>query len=135
MMKFTFKLVKMFFFSSSKEYQDCKILVTNARFVPRPVPWSFQKHSPYLDIFNFYLHRFEEIGAWNAIERAHQLKPQSCQNMSGSSLELTQCITAFVIFLSGLTFASLLCIIETCIKRFLQSRVQYGPTYLSKQLN
>ena len=102
-------------FSSTKEYKNCEILATKSRYGARPMAWGFQKHSPYLDIFNFYIRHFMENGAWDAIEKTHQ-SPQRCPDTSGSSLQLAQCVTSFLIVFSGLILASLTYLIETCLK-------------------
>ena len=50
------------FFSATKEFEDCLIVATEGQYFLRPYAWAFQKNSPYLDSFNFYLQEFIEKG-------------------------------------------------------------------------
>ena len=61
-------ILKLFFFHrSSKEYRDCLIVETKGKYFTQPYAWAFPKHSPYLDVFNFYISQVIEKGQWNAI--------------------------------------------------------------------
>ena len=59
--------LKKIFHRSSKEYRDCLIVETKGRYFTQPYAWAFPKHSPYLDVFNFYISQVIEKGQWNAI--------------------------------------------------------------------
>ena len=78
----------------------------------RPYAWAFQKHSPYLDCFNFYLQEFKEKGAWDAIKSKYESRPQVCPNMSGMPIEFSSCFTAFLALIGGIFIAFIIMLIE-----------------------
>ena len=92
-------------FRGSKEFQDCLIVATEGKYNPKPVAWLFQKHSPYLDIFNFYMNEFIEKGTWNAIQSQYRDSPQICPKLSGKPIEITTCFTAFLTLIVGSSIA------------------------------
>ena len=71
------------------------IVVTEGKYFTRPYAWAFQKNSPFLDIFNFYISEFIEKGQWNAIVNKYTARPQVCPDMSGMPIEFANCFTAF----------------------------------------
>ena len=78
----------------------------------RPYAWPFQKHSPYLDCFNFYLREFKEKGAWDAIKSKYESRPQICPNTSGMPIEFSSCFTAFLALIGGVFVAFIIMLIE-----------------------
>ena len=74
---------------ATKEYSDCQILVTEGQYFNRPYAWPFPKHSPFLQIFNFYIGEMFEKGQWNAIQKKYEPMDQVCPDMSGSPIEIS----------------------------------------------
>ena len=103
-------------YRSTKEYQDCKIVVTEGKYFKRPYTWPFQKHSPYLDIFNFYIHELIQKGQWNAIINKYQAQPQVCPDLSGMPIEFANCFTAFLCLIGGAFFGLMSLSIEYALK-------------------
>ena len=110
-----------YFFSSTKEYEDCLIVATEGKYIKRAYAWAFQKHSPYLEIFNFYLQEFNEKGSWNAIKNKYGASPQVCPDLSGMPLDLSQTFTAFLVLIFGVASGFILMLIECCKFEMLES--------------
>ena len=110
-----------YFFSSTKEYEDCLIVATEGKYIKRAYAWAFQKHSPYLEIFNFYLQEFNEKGSWNAIKNKYAASPQVCPDLSGMPLDLSQTFTAFLVLIFGVASGFILMLIECCKFEMLES--------------
>ena len=71
-------------------------MATGGKYFFRPYAWAFQKHSPYLDIFNFYIKEFKEKGTFRQIEKKYEPTPQVCPDLSGKPIEFPNCFTAFL---------------------------------------
>ena len=94
------------------------IVVTEGEYFTRPYGWPFQKFSPFLDIFNFYIGEKIEKGNWNAITNRYAPKPQICPDMSGKPIEFANCFSAFLILICGVILAFLLFGLEFAMKPF-----------------
>ena len=88
------------------------IVATEGKYILRAYAWAFQKHSPYLDFFNFYLQEFNEKGAWDAIKSKYEARPQVCPDLSGMPIEFANCFTAFLALFGGICLAFLIMILE-----------------------
>ena len=51
------------YFRQTKQYASCEIIATPMQGDRKPSAFGFQKDSPYLDVFNFYLKEMHEKGA------------------------------------------------------------------------
>ena len=88
------------------------IVATEGKYILRAYAWAFQKHSPYLDFFNFYLQEFNEKGAWDAIKSKYEARPQVCPDLSGMPIEFANCFTAFLALFAGICLAVVIMILE-----------------------
>ena len=97
-------------------------MVTEGKYFKRPYAWTFQKHSPYLDIFNFYIQELIQKGQWNAIINKYQAQPQVCPDLSGMPIEFANCFTAFLCLIGGAFLGIILFSIEWALQpsKFLQ---------------
>ena len=50
---------------------------------PKPNAFAFQKDSPYLKLFNYYLNAMEEKGLTHQIKEKYKKLPQHCPDKSG----------------------------------------------------
>ncbi len=100
----TLSELRMSCFSNYPEYLNCEIVATSGKYFFRPYAWAFQKHSPYLDIFNFYLKEFKEKGTLGKIEKKYEPQPQVCPDLSGKPIEFSNCFTAFLALLGKYFF-------------------------------
>ena len=115
-------------FRSTKEYQDCKIVVTEGKYFKRPYAWTFQKHSPYLDIFNFYIQEKIQKGQWNAVINRYQAQPQVCPDLSGMPIEFANCFTAFLCLIGGAFCGIVFLSIEYALKPSKFKQILKGET-------
>ena len=53
----------IFFSSAYPEYSNCEIIAIPAKYDFKPYGWGFQKDSPFLEMFNYYLDEMREKGA------------------------------------------------------------------------
>ncbi len=91
---------------------DCKILATPSKYDFKPYAFGFQKDSPLLGLFNFYLKEMREKGAMKKILNKYDSGPQICPDSSGQPLGMDNCFTAFMVLVFGLGLALLLMGIE-----------------------
>ena len=62
----------------------------------KPFAWAFQKHSPYLQLFNHHLQIMEEIGTLQKLHQKYKPPPQVCIDQAGSPISFKSCLTAFL---------------------------------------
>ena len=60
--------------------------------------WGFQKHSPYLQLFNYHLKRLEEQGSFKKFWLKNQPQTQVCPDGAGKPIGFESCLTAFLAF-------------------------------------
>ena len=70
----------MWFFSAFPEYETCDIVAIPAKYDIKPFAYGFQKDSPYLGVFNYYLKEIKEKGALNQIQQKYEPNNQVCYN-------------------------------------------------------
>jgi hypothetical protein len=75
----------------------------------KPYAYSFQKNSPYLELFNFMLKEMKEKGTYDKIAVQNEPLPQYCPDTSGDPLGFDSCITVFLIILVG--FLACICLV------------------------
>ena len=102
------------FFSSSAfgAYTNCDVIAIPGKYNFKPYAYGFQKHSPYLGLFNYYLKEMREKGALKKILKKWESPGQACPDMSGQPLGFESCFTAFLALLIGLTFGMILIMME-----------------------
>ena len=61
--------------------------------------YAFQKDSPYLEIFNYFIRELREKGAKKQILEKYESRGQVCPDMSGKPLEINTSFTAFILLL------------------------------------
>ena len=80
---------------NTEEFLTCKILMLPS-YLRVPYGWAFQKHSPYLQLFNYHLQIMDEIGTLQKLYQKYEAPPQVCPDKSGSSISFDSCLTAFL---------------------------------------
>ena len=78
----------------------------------------FQKHSPYLEIFNFHLNLMHENGVLHKIKANYEPAPQKCSDNSGKPLTLNSCFSAFVVMIAGMVISIFLLISEHLSQKY-----------------
>jgi hypothetical protein len=74
--------------------------------------YGFQKHSPYVQLFNHHIIDMRENGILNQILERYATPQQICPDYSGKPLGFESCFTAFLVFLIGLGFSICIGIVE-----------------------
>ena len=97
-----------FLLRSFDEYIDCKIVATPAKYDFKPYAWGFQKDSPFLPLFNYYLNAMKEKGSLKQIEVKYEPRPQSCPDYSGKSLGVGSVFSAFSVLFFGIGMSVIL---------------------------
>ena len=62
------------------------------------VAWAFQKHSPYLQLFNHYLKKMMEKGTIQKLNNRFKPPPQICPDAAGKPIGFDNSVTAFLVF-------------------------------------
>lgn len=94
------------------EYFDCKIVYIPGKYDFKQFAYGFQKDSPFLDLFNFYLKEMKEKGSLDQIFEKYETKPQVCQDYNGKALAFGNVFTAFGV----LCFGGGLAVVLGCIE-------------------
>ena len=89
-------------------YIYCKIVTTQGKYNYEPTAYGFQKDSPFLPLFNYYLNVIKEKGNVEQILRKYEPPPQICPNYSGKSLGFSSVFAAFGVLFSGVGIALIL---------------------------
>lgn len=111
-------------------------MAVTAKYDTKPYAYGFQKDSPFLGIFNFYLKEMREKGALKQIRMKYDPREQvyfcmhfssqtiaffglifqKCPDFTGKALGLPSVFTAFLVLLAGIALGFVLFIIECCSK-------------------
>ena len=68
------------------QYLSCELLAIPAKYGIRSQAFAFQKNSPYLDLFNYYLKAMDETGTSDRILEKYKPLPQNCPDKSGKPI-------------------------------------------------
>ncbi len=99
-------------FRTFAEYISCEVIATPNKYDTKPYAYGFQKDSPYLGIFNYYLKDMREKGTLKQIQKKFESQPQVCPDYSGKPLGFDSCFTAFCVLLFGMAVGFLFWICE-----------------------
>ena len=102
----------LFLFRSFKQYTDCKIIAIPAKYNFKPYAFGFQKDSPFLPMFNFYLKEMREKGSLKKILDKYESPPQVCPDYNGKPLGFGAVFTAFGVLGLGVVAGILLFLLE-----------------------
>lgn len=70
----------------TQEYLECAIKAIPVQYDFKPYAYGFQKDSPFLEIFNFYIREMQESGSLQQVLQKYQSQPQLCEDYSGKPL-------------------------------------------------
>ena len=90
-----------YIFRSFPQYSECKIIAIPAKYNFKPYAFGFQKDSPFLPMFNFYLKEMREKGSLKKILDKYESPPQVCPDLNGEPLSFSAVFTAFGILCFG----------------------------------
>ena len=82
-----------FFYRVSPEFASCDVIGIPFKGNRNPNAFGLQKHSPYLEIFNYYLNQMLEEGIVDQIKEKYEPLLPNCGNSAGKPLGFTNCFT------------------------------------------
>ena len=83
-------------------------MATPAKYDFKPYAYGFQKDSPFLPLFNYYLNEMKEKGSLKQIQVKYEPPPQICPDYSGKSLGVGSVFAAFGVLFFGAGIAVIL---------------------------
>ena len=105
-------------FRAYPEYGSCELLQIPSKYDFKPYAYGFQKNSPYLPLFNYYLKEMREKGTLEKIMLDYEVADQVCPDLSGLPIGFDSCFTAFLVLLVGMAVGLILLCLE-CFSRFI----------------
>ena len=93
-------------------------MVTPGKYDFKPQAMAFQKDSPFLPLFNYYLNEMKEKGSLKQIQVKYEPPPQICPDYSGKSLGFNSVFSAFGVLFSGVGIALILFGLEKLTQSF-----------------
>jgi hypothetical protein len=123
-----FNIMNVVYLSTYPEYLNCEIVAIPAKYAFIPYAYGFQKDSPYLDIFNYFLSQLQESGSYKKISKKYASQPQICPDYSGKSLGFDSCVTMFLVIIMGLGLGFLLLLYE-CILKYICPNLKWSQSY------
>ena len=98
-------MIKIFFIfilifnRRTPEYIACEVIALPENSGLNTESYAFQKDSPYMEIFNYFLQEMKEKGVIKQILEKYKSGPQVCPDMSGQPLGINNSFTAFLLLL------------------------------------
>jgi hypothetical protein len=111
-----FHIMNVIYLSTYPEYLNCEFVAIPAKYALIPYAYGFQKDSPYLDLFNYFISQLQESGSYEKISRKYESPPQICPDYNAKSLGFESCVTMFLVILMGLGLGFLLVLLECLLK-------------------
>ena len=108
----------MFLCRTLDAYINCKIVATPAKYDLKPYAYGFQKDSPFLPLFNYYLNEMKEKGSLKQIQVKYEPPPQICPDYSGKALGVSSVFSGFGVLFSGVGIALILFGLEKLTQSF-----------------
>ena len=115
----------------TEEYKNCEIIALPKIYKKSPVPFTFQKNSPYWQIFNYYLIRMKENSAEMRFDSLYKPIPQFCPDLTGEPLGFESMISAFLVFIIGFLIVLTILMFECLLKNLVVGK-SLTPQKVSK---
>ena len=93
-------------------------MATPGKYDFKPYAFGFQKDSPFLPLFDYYLNEMKEKGSLKQIQVKYEPPPQVCPDYSGKSLGVGSVFAAFGVLFLGVGIAVILFFIEKITQVF-----------------
>ena len=93
-------------------------MATPGKYNVKQLAYGFQKDSPFLPIFDYYLNEMREKGSLKQIQVKYEPPPQICPDYSGKSLGVSSVFAAFGVLFSGVGIALILFGLEKLTQSF-----------------
>lgn len=105
-----------FTFRVNSEFAKCDVIDIPFKGNKNPNAFGFQKNSPYVEIFDYYLRELLEEGIVDKIKEKYRTLPPDCGNSAGKPLGFTNCFTAFLPLVLGTIIALIIALFENLFK-------------------
>ena len=93
-------------------------MATPGKYDFKPSAYGFQKDSPFLPLFNYYLNEMREKGSLKQIQVKYEPPPQICPDYSGKALGVSSVFSGFGVLFSGVGIALILFGLEKLTQAF-----------------
>ena len=93
-------------------------MATRGKYDFKPYAFGFQKDSPFLPLFDYYLNEMKEKGSLKQIQVKYEPPPQICPDYSGKSLGFGSVFAGFGVLFFGVGIAMTLFGIEKITQAF-----------------
>ena len=100
-----------------KAFTKCEIISIPAKYDIKPMTFAFQKNSPYLPLFDFFMLQMEENGINDQILMKYKSPPQFCPDRSGLPVDMYSFFTLFLILAAGIALSLILLPLEYCVTK------------------
>ena len=90
--------------------------------------YGFQKDSPYVDLFNYFLKEMDEKGILTKIHKKYKNHQQFCPDLGGKPLGFEGCIMAFIALLGGIGICLILMSVE-CFSKLTKVNIPWLDMY------
>ena len=104
-------------FSGVQAFLDCEIIAIPTKYFPRPRSWTFNKDSPYTQLFDFHIRQFIEKGHYKALEAKYQESKQRCEDIGTLPIDFRICVSAFLTLIFGLALSFISFLFEFVIMK------------------
>ena len=93
-------------------------MVTPGKYNVKQLAYGFQKDSPFLPLFDYYLNEMREKGSLKQIQVKYEPPPQICPDYSGKALGVSSVFSGFGVLFSGVGIALILFGLEKLTQSF-----------------
>ena len=113
---------------------NCDIVsIPGAKILSIPASIAFQKDSPYVELFNFYLKQMSEQGTLEKLLGSAK-KERECPSQNGKPIGFNGCLTAFLALTFGFLSGLLLMCLEKLYKPSEKTRIFDNSTWRKQEL-
>ena len=93
-------------------------MATPGNYNVKQLAYGFQKDSPFLPLFDYYLNEMRETGSLKQIQVKYEPPPQICPDYSGKALGVSSVFSGFGVLFSGIGIALILFGLEKLTQSF-----------------
>ena len=104
-------------FRLTKEYEKCEIILLPKKYNLQLFTIGFQKDSPFLGLFNYYLRKMRQDGSLNKNVKDYIANPQACPDNTGKALGFSNLIFPVFILIFGCLFSFVALMFEVIYNR------------------
>ena len=101
----------------TKEYEKCEIIILPKRYNMQHFALGFQKDSPYLGLFNYYLRKMRQEGSLDKNVKGYEAVQQACPDKTGKALGFKNLIFPIFILVLGCLMSFLTLMFEFAYNR------------------